>query len=49
MNYYHQIYEHVVFGHHLPSPAAEIIQNMRIIQAALESSDLGKVIPLKDY
>ena len=48
MNYYQEIYEHIVFGYQLPSPAAEIIQNMKIIDAALESSKEGKVVGLKD-
>lgn len=48
MNYYQEIYEHIVFGNPLPSPAEEIIQNMKIIEAALESSKEGKVIDLKD-
>lgn len=46
MNYYQQIYEHLVFQSELPSPASEIIQNMKIIEAALESSKEGKVINL---
>lgn len=41
---YQGIYEHIVFGKNLPSPAQEIIQNMKIIDAALESSRSGKVI-----
>ena len=48
MNYYQEIYDHIVFGYQLPSPAAEIIQNMKIIDAALESSKEGKVVGLKD-
>ena len=44
MNYYQQIYEHIVFGYPLPSPAAEIIQNMKIIDAAVESSKTEKNI-----
>ena len=48
MNYYQEIYDHIVFGYPLPSPAAEIIQNMKIIEAALESSREGKVVGLKD-
>ena len=48
MNYYQEIYEHIVFGYPLPSPATEIIQNMKIIDAALESSKEGKVVGLKD-
>jgi len=46
MNYYQNIYEHMVFGYYLPSPAEEIIQNMKIIEAALESSNAQKVISL---
>ncbi len=44
MNYYQQIYEFIVFGYALPSPAEEIIKNMKIIDAAWESSKEGKVI-----
>ncbi|KMQ59898.1 oxidoreductase [Chryseobacterium sp. FH2] len=44
MNYYQHIYEHVVFGYYLPSPAGEVIQNMKIIDTAMESSDAQKVI-----
>lgn len=44
MNYYQQIYEFIVFGYALPSPAEEIIKNMKIIDAALESSDVQKVV-----
>lgn len=46
MNYYQEIYEHIVFGAALPSSGTEIIQNMKIIEAALESSAKGKVISL---
>ncbi|SIQ17603.1 Predicted dehydrogenase [Chryseobacterium sp. RU37D] len=46
MNYYQQIYEFIVFGYALPSPAEEIIKNMRIIDAAVESSNAQKVINL---
>lgn len=46
MNYYQQIYEFIVFGYALPSPAEEIIRNMKIIDAALESSNTEKVIYL---
>ncbi|WP_027387916.1 Gfo/Idh/MocA family oxidoreductase [Chryseobacterium gregarium] len=46
MNYYQQIYEFVVFGYVLPSPAEEIIKNMKIIDAALESAKNGKIINL---
>ena len=48
MNYYQQIYEHIVFGQDLPSPGEQVIQNMKIIEAALKSSVQGKVIALKD-
>ncbi len=44
MNYYQQIYEHIVFGYALPSLGNEVIQNMKIIEAALESSEKGKVL-----
>lgn len=46
MDYYQQIYEHLVFQSELPSPGSEIIQNMRIIEAALESSKEGKIVNL---
>ena len=46
MLYYQGIYEHIVFGNPLPSPAEEVVQNMKIIDAALESSRLGKIIGL---
>ncbi|MGO4708319.1 Gfo/Idh/MocA family oxidoreductase [Chryseobacterium sp. 2TAF14] len=44
MNYYQQIYEHIVFGYALPSLGNEIVQNMKIIETAIESSKKGKVI-----
>lgn len=47
MNYYQQIYEHIVFGYALPSLGSEVVQNMKIIEAAIESSKKGKVIDLK--
>lgn len=46
MKYYQAIYEHIVFGYELPSPGKEIIQNMKMIDAASESSKKGKVIAL---
>ncbi|ASK30587.1 oxidoreductase [Chryseobacterium sp. T16E-39] len=46
MNYYQEIYEHIVFGYDLPSPGKEVIQNMKIIDAAVESSEKEKVINL---
>jgi len=46
MNYYQQIYEHIVFGYPLPSPGKEVIQNMKIIDAAIESSQQGKIVDL---
>ena len=46
MDYYDQIYQHLVFDTPLPSPANEIILNMKIIEAALESSEKRKVIDL---
>lgn len=46
MNYYQQIYEHIVFGYALPSLGSEVVQNMKIIEAAIESSKKGKVIDL---
>lgn len=47
MNYYQQIYEHIVFGYALPSLGNEVVQNMKIIEAALESSAKGKIIDLE--
>lgn len=46
MNYYQQIYEHIVFGYPLPSPGKEVILNMKIIDAATESSEQGKIVNL---
>lgn len=46
MNYYQQIYEHIVFGYALPSLGNEVVQNMKIIEVALESSKKGKVVEL---
>ncbi|PWN70125.1 oxidoreductase [Chryseobacterium phosphatilyticum] len=46
MNYYQQIYEHIVFGYDLPSPGKEVIQNMKIIDASLESTKEEKIIKL---
>jgi predicted dehydrogenase len=46
MNYYQQIYEFIVFGYALPSPAEEIIKNMKIIDAAWESSKEGRIVTL---
>jgi len=46
MDYYQQIYEHIVFGYALPSFAGEVVQNMKILEAALESSAKGKVVDL---
>lgn len=47
MHYYDEVYEHIIFGRALPSPGAEIIQNMKIIEAALESAKEEKVIYLE--
>ncbi|KIA82391.1 oxidoreductase [Kaistella solincola] len=49
MQYYDEIYEHIVFGAALPSPGTQIIQNMKIIDAALESAEKEKVIDLKNF
>lgn len=46
MDYYQQIYEHIVFGYPLPSPGKGVIQNMKIIDASLESAKDGKVTVL---
>lgn len=46
MNYYQQIYEYIVFGYALPSPGHDVIQNMKIIEAAEESAKEGKIVNL---
>ncbi|RXM52649.1 MULTISPECIES: Gfo/Idh/MocA family oxidoreductase [unclassified Chryseobacterium] len=46
MDYYQQIYEHIVFGYPLPSPGKEVIQNMKIIDASVKSAKEEKVIVL---
>ncbi|MCS4303426.1 Gfo/Idh/MocA family oxidoreductase [Chryseobacterium sp. BIGb0232] len=46
MDYYQQIYEHIVFGYPLPSPGKEVIQNMTIIDASITSTEEGKIIVL---
>ncbi|MEE6129459.1 Gfo/Idh/MocA family oxidoreductase [Chryseobacterium arthrosphaerae] len=46
MDYYQQIYEHIVFGYPLPSPGKEVILNMKIIDASLESSEEERVVVL---
>ncbi|GAB0155364.1 Gfo/Idh/MocA family oxidoreductase [Chryseobacterium sp. Alg-005] len=46
MNYYQAIYEHIVFGYSLPSPGKEVVQNMKIIDAALKSASEGRIISL---
>ncbi|MCJ7933245.1 MAG: Gfo/Idh/MocA family oxidoreductase [Chryseobacterium sp.] len=46
MDYYQQIYEHIVFGYALPSPGREVIQNMKIIDASLESAREERIIGL---
>ncbi|PKF74454.1 Gfo/Idh/MocA family oxidoreductase [Chryseobacterium sp. PMSZPI] len=46
MNYYQQIYEHIVFGYALPSPGKEVILNMKIIDASLESAKEERIIVL---
>ena len=46
MNYYQQIYEHIVFSDALPSPADEVLDNMKIIAAAAESARERKVVSL---
>lgn len=46
MDYYQQIYEHIVFGYPLPSPGKEVVQNMKIIDAALKSAEEGRIIKL---
>jgi len=44
MYYYEDIYAHIVFKEKLPSPASEIIENMKIIDWALKSSEEQKVL-----
>ena len=46
MDYYQKIYEHIVFGYALPSPGKEIIQNMKIIDASLQSAKEERIIQL---
>lgn len=46
MNYYTDVYNHIVFDEPLPSPAVQIIQNMKIIDAALQSAKEGREITL---
>lgn len=46
MDYYQKIYEHIVFGYALPSSGEEIIQNMKIIDASLQSAREERVIQL---
>ncbi|WP_027376227.1 Gfo/Idh/MocA family oxidoreductase [Kaistella palustris] len=46
MDYYVQIYEHLIFGGSLPSPASEIVGNMRIIETAMKSSQEEKTVTL---
>ncbi len=46
MQYYGDIYEHIVFGQNVPSPGSEIIQNMKLIEAALTSAKERKVVDL---
>lgn len=46
MDYYQQIYEYIVFGYALPSPGKEVIQNMKIIDASLESAKEERVVVL---
>lgn len=46
MNYYQEIYEHIVFGYDLPSPGKQVIQNMKLIDASIKSSNEEKVLNL---
>lgn len=46
MNYYQQIYEHIVFGYPLPSPGKEVIQNMKIIDVSLKSTKEQSIVKL---
>ena len=46
MSYYEDIYEHIVFGKALPSPASEVVENMKIIDAVVASNNEEKVIKL---
>ena len=45
MHYFQEIYEHIVFGKALPSPASEIVINMELVDAALQSSSEKRWIP----
>ena len=45
MYYFQEIYEHIVFGKALPSPASEIVVNMELVDAALQSSSEKRWIP----
>lgn len=46
MYYFQAIYEHVVFGHALPSPGKEVVVVMEIIDAAIKSAREGRIIGL---
>ncbi|SFI05668.1 Gfo/Idh/MocA family oxidoreductase [Halpernia frigidisoli] len=46
MDYYQEIYDHFVSNLKLPSPGTEVIQNMKIIDAVLESATEEKVVYL---
>jgi len=46
MNYYQAVYDHVTDGGPLPSPGSEIIVNMMIIEAAIESAETGAFVRL---
>jgi scyllo-inositol 2-dehydrogenase (NADP+) len=47
MHYYQAIYNHIFSGDALPSPAFEVLDNMKIIEATLESSEKEKVVYLR--
>lgn len=47
MDYYEAVFRHLAFGEALPSPAEEIIMNMKIIEAALQSAEKGAFVTLK--
>lgn len=47
MDFYNEIDEHFVSGKSVPSSGEEVLLNMKIIDAALESAKLGKIVELK--
>ncbi|ACU08144.1 putative oxidoreductase [Flavobacteriaceae bacterium 3519-10] len=49
MNYYQAIYDHLTDGSPLPSPGSEIIGNMKVIEATIESAKKGAVVSLNPF